>query len=197
MSSRESEPSRDTEGIAVLLIDGNNLLHRVAGSVEPGAQRLLLARLRGAIPATLATVLMLDGHADSGTNRTEKVGRGLEIRHSGSMSADNAILRLIDRYPPSERAGITVVSDDRALTERARRLGAHPQRLAWLEVVIGMPGSKGAAIGAGKPPRRQPPARQAPTGQPTAGSPTDDDREPWRPGRGATRKRGNPKRRGR
>src|SRR5687767_13004715 len=109
---------RDTEGIEVLLIDGNNLLHRVSGSVEPGAQRLLLARLRSAIPTTLATVLMLDGHADSGTSRTEKVGRGLEIRHSGSISADDALLRLIDKYRPSERAGITVVSDDRRLTDR-------------------------------------------------------------------------------
>ena len=179
----------DTKGIAVLLIDGNNLLHRVAGSVEPGAQRLLLARLRGAIPVTLATVLMLDGYADSGTNRNEKVGRGLDIRHSGSISADDAILRLIDKYPPSERAGITVVSDDRAFTDRARRLGAHTQRLVWLEVLIGMPGQKGAAIGAGKPP--------ANVGQPSAGPEATSDREPWRPGRGATRKRGNPKRRAR
>lgn len=173
----------------VLLIDGNNLLHRVAGSVEPGAQRLLLARLRGAIPSTLATVLMLDGHADSGTSRTEKVGKGFEIRHSGSLSADDAILRLIDKYPPADRAQITLVSDDRAFTDRARRLGAHTQKLAWLENVMGMPGSAGATIGAGKAPPRQPP-----TAQTAPGSPTEDEREPWRPGRGATRKRGNPKR---
>jgi len=176
----------------VLLIDGNNLLHRVAGSVEPGAQRLLLARLRGAIPATLATVLMLDGHADSGTSRSERVGKGFEIRHSGSVSADDAILRLIDKYPPADRAEITVVSDDRALTDRARRLGAHTQKLAWLENVMGMPGSVGAAIGAGKAPTRQPP-----TSRPAPDSATEHDREPWRPGRGATRKRGNPKRRAR
>ena len=183
----------DTFGdVQVLLIDGNNLLHRVAGSVEPGAQRLLLARLRGAIPPTLSTVLMLDGHADSGTSRTEKVGKGFEIRHSGSMSADDAILRLIDKYPPANRTAITVVSDDRAFTDRARRLGAHTQRLAWLENVMGMPGSAGAAIGAGKAPQRQP----APS-QPAPGGATEDDREPWRPGRGATRKRGNPKRRAR
>ena len=178
--------------MAVLLIDGNNLLHRVAGSVEPGAQRLLLARLRGAIPPALATVLMLDGHADSGTQRTEKVGKGFEIRHSGSISADDAILRLIDKYPPSDRAAITVVSDDRAFTERARRLGAHTQRLAWLENVMGMPGAVGAAIGAGKAPARQPPTTQA-----SSAEATEDDRAPWRPGRGATRKKGNPKRRGR
>lgn len=174
----------------VLLIDGNNLLHRVAGSVEPGAQRLLLARLRGAIPVTLSAVLMLDGHADSRTQRTEKVGKGFEIRHSGSISADDAILRLIDKYPPADRTAITVVTDDRALTERSRRLGAHTQKLAWLENVMGMPGAGGAAIGAGKAPPRQPPMSQ-----PAPGSPTEDDREPWRPGRGATRKRGNPKRR--
>jgi len=183
----------DTFGeIQVLLIDGNNLLHRISGSVEPGAIRLLLARLRGVIPATLSTVLMLDGHADSGTSRTEKVGKGFEIRHSGSISADDAILRLIDKYPPADRTAITVVSDDRAFTDRARRLGAHTQRLAWLENVMGMPGSAGAAIGAGKAPRRQPA-----NSRPATTAAAEDDREPWRPGRGATRKRGNPKRRAR
>jgi hypothetical protein len=187
----------DFDGVEILLIDGNNLLHRVSGSVEPGAQRLLLARLRSAVPATLATVLMLDGHADSGTSRTERVGRGLEIRHSGSISADDAILRLIDKYQPSERAGITVVSDDRRFTDRARHLGAHTQRLAWLENVIGMPGEKGAAIGAGKPPAGRPPGGKFESTPPSGEGETTDDREPWRPGRGATRKRGNPKRRGR
>ncbi len=189
--------SRQLEGTQVLLIDGNNLLHRVAGSVDPSAQRLLLARLRGAIPAALATVLMLDGHADSGTNRSEKVGRGLEIRHSGSISADDAILRLIDKYAPSDRAGITVVSDDRALTDRARHRGAHTQKLAWLESVIDTPGSAGAAIGTGKHPSGPPSTHRAEVGQHSAGPSDSDDREPWRPGRGATRKRGNPKRRGR
>ena len=97
--------SQELDGIDVLFIDGNNLLHRVLGNAEPGAQRLLIPRIRSAIPATIATLMMLDGHADSGTSRREKVGRGFEIRHSGSASADDAMVRLITKYEPSERAG--------------------------------------------------------------------------------------------
>ena len=115
------------EGIEILLIDGNNLLHRVSGSADPSAQRTLIPRLRGAIPPTIATVFMLDGHADSGVTRSEKIGRGFEIRHSGSASADDAIMRLIQDTPANERSGVTVVSDDRALRDRAHKLGAAPR----------------------------------------------------------------------
>src|SRR6187397_407643 len=99
------------EGIEILLIDGNNLLHRVSGSADPSAQRTVIPRLRGAIPPTIATVFMLDGHADSGVTRSEKIGRGFEIRHSGSASADDAIIRLVFDTPANERSGVTVVSD--------------------------------------------------------------------------------------
>ena len=124
--------------IEVLLIDGNNLLHRVSGSADPSAQRTLIPRIRGAIPTTIATVFMLDGHADSGASRSEKVGRGFEIRHSGSASADDAIMRLVQETPQHERSGVTVVSDDRALRDRAHKLGAHPERLSWIENPLGM-----------------------------------------------------------
>lgn len=169
------------EGISRLLIDGNNLLHRSSGGVDPGAQRLLLARLNGALPPTVQTVLMLDGHAASGTDRRQRVRRGLEIHHAGSISADDALLLLIKDVPPSERAHVTLVSDDRSLYEKARRLGAHTQRLAWLEGVLERPRGEGrpVRVGTGKPP----PQAQAET-----------EREPWKPGRGATRKRGNPRR---
>jgi hypothetical protein len=180
---------RAFEDVEVLLIDGNNLLHRVAGSVEPGAQRLLIARLRSAIPPTVGTVMMLDGHADSGTNRRQKVSKGFEIRHSGAMSADDALVRLIAEINPGARAKATLVSDDIALGGRARHLGVRTQRLAWLEVLIGMAGqgisasTRGSEIGAGKKPRGAPEVHEEP------------ERPPWMPGRNATRKRGNPRRR--
>lgn len=176
------------EGVSVLLIDGNNLLHRMSGSVEPGAQRLLIARLRGAIPPTLPTVLMLDGHAAQGTRRAERIGRGLEIRHAGSISADDALVRLIADSPHGERHALTIVSDDRSLVERARHLGARTQRLNWLEAVMAAPNDAAAPQagigrkGGVRPSRSDMPASQQP------------DREPWKPGRGATRKRGNPRR---
>jgi hypothetical protein len=170
------------DGVDRLLIDGNNLLHRTSGSVDPGAQRLLLARLSGAIPPTIPTVLMLDGHAASGTDRRQRVRRGLEIHHSGSLSADDALLLLIRDVAPRDRARLTLVSDDRSLYEKARHLGAQTQRLAWLESLLDRPAGAGrpVQVGAGKPPPQQ--------------SPGDSEREPWKPGRGATTKRGNPRR---
>ena len=83
------------DGIDRLLIDGNNLLHRVSGNVDPGAIRLLLARAVGRDPATLPTIVMLDGHAASGTDRRQRIRRGLDIHHAGSISADDALLNII------------------------------------------------------------------------------------------------------
>jgi len=182
--------SQDLDGIDVIFIDGNNLLHRVAGNADPSAQRTLIPRLRSAIPATIATLMMLDGHADTGTSRREKVGRGFEIRHSGSLSADDALVRLITKYEQSERTGITVVTDDRGLTERSRHLGAHTQRLAWLEGLINPSTSPAAHIGTG-------PAAAKQSANEDRLAALSDERRPWIPGRGATRKRGNPKRRAR
>jgi rRNA-processing protein FCF1 len=169
------------DGIGRLLIDGNNLLFRVSGNVDPGSVRLLLARLSGAIPATTATIVMLDGHAASGTDRHQRIRRGLDIYHAGSLSADDALLNLIRDMAQFDRAAATVVTDDRSLTEKARHLGARTKRLDWLQATLDARSRTGRApIGrAGiKPP--------APT--------NDIDREPWRPGRGATKKQGNARR---
>ncbi len=169
------------DGVTRLLIDGNNLLHRTSGSVDAGAQRLLLARLSGAIPQDVETILMLDGHAASGTDRRQRVRRGLQIHHAGSISADDALLLLIRDAAPADRAHLVLVSDDRALYEKARHLGARTQRLAWLEGLLERPPAESRPVhaGAGRPPRQQPPEKE---------------REPWKPGRGATAKRGNPRR---
>jgi hypothetical protein len=172
------------DGVEVLLIDGNNLLHRVAGSADPTAQRTLIPRLRNAIPSTIATVLMLDGHADTGTSYRERAGRGFEIRHSGSITADDALVRLIRDSPHAQRGGITIVTDDITLGNHARQMGAMTQRLKWLEQLLEEPPKRAAQIGAGSPPVQ--------TAAQTAAD--EEEREAWRPGRGATRKRGNPRR---
>jgi hypothetical protein len=174
-------------GVERLLIDGNNLLHRVSGGPDAGALRLLLARLKTAIPAPTTAIVMLDGHPAPGTQRRQRVRRGLEIHHSGSLSADDALLNLIRDAAPQTRAATTLVSDDRALTDRARHLGARTQRLTWLEELLasaarGSVGIGGGSVGIGGGRRPQP------------GSDVEDDREPWKPGRGATKKRGNPRR---
>jgi hypothetical protein len=136
----DASMSRSTyAAIEVLLIDGNNLLHRTAGGAGEGALRGLLPRLAAAIPANIATTVMLDGHAATGSGRVQKIRNGLEVRHAGSLSADDALFNIV-RDTAGGRAMITVVTDDRALTERIRHLGASTQRLAWLEAIIGTTG---------------------------------------------------------
>ncbi len=179
MSSRAS-----LAGVARLLIDGNNLLHRTAGTADPGAQRALLARLRGGLPAEVHTIVMLDGHAAPGTDRRQRVARNLEIHHAGSLTADDALLNIVRDQPGAKRATLTLVTDDRALTDKARHLGAHTNRLDWLEEVLGGRAAPGAGIGSGVKSVARPAQQDAP----------EEEREPWRPGRGATRKRGNPRR---
>ena len=166
-------------GIWRLLIDGNNLLHRRSGGADDGALRGLLAQLRLALPAQVTTIVMLDGHSAAGTGRQAKIAPNLDVRHSGSLSADAALLNLVR----DQAAGTTLVSDDRALRDRAMNLGAHTQRLEWLERVLSG-ASPRSTIGGGI---RRP--------QVGAKSEADEsERPPWQPGRGATKKRGNPRR---
>jgi rRNA-processing protein FCF1 len=172
------------DGIDRLLIDGNNLLHRMSGNVDPGSIRLLLARLSGLVPATLPTIVMLDGHAASGTDRVQRIRRGLDVQHAGSITADEALLNIVRDSAFTGRAATVIVTDDRSLTEKARHLGARTKRLDWLEGLLDKPAPQSSAVSIGRKGIKPPPA-------PTS---TDDDREPWRPGRGATKKQGNARR---
>jgi hypothetical protein len=173
------------DGIGRLLIDGNNLLHRVSGNVDPGSIRLLLARLSGKVPSTLPTIVMLDGHAASGTDRVQRIRRGLDIQHAGSISADDALLNIVRDTAYGDRAATVIVTDDRSLTEKVRHLGARTKRLEWLEQVLDKPAPQSTSVSIGrkgvKPPAPPP-------------NSDDDDRQPWRPGRGATKKQGNARR---
>lgn len=171
----------DFDAIDLLLIDGNNLLHRTSGGADAGALRGLLARLRGALPAHVATLVMLDGHPAPGTDRRQRIAPNLDIQHAGSLSADDALLNLVRDKPH----GTTLVSDDRALRDKAMHLGAHTQRLAWLEGLLGAVGPS-TGIGSGNR-RHSEDARPERDALP--------ERAPWKAGRGATKKRGNPRRR--
>lgn len=196
-------PARDfLDGTALLLIDGNNLLHRVAGSTEVGALRLLLARLQAAIPPSLETLFVLDGSPDPRAPRHQLVRRGLEIRHSGASDADTLLVEIVSGRPWEERAWAVVVTDDRGLTERVRRTGGRTARLHELEALLARSRQPSAAQRAGTSPPRTvgigAPARHrwAPGVRSTAGDDAGDGdaRVPWGPGRGATKKKGNPSR---
>lgn len=166
--------------VDLLLIDGNNLLHRTTGGVESGAVRGLVTQLRAALPGHLSTIIMLDGHAAAGTSSMERAGRGLEIRRAGAQSADDALVELATAQPFDRRARTLVVTDDRSLTERVRAVGGRTQRLDWLAGLLARP--LGKTVGVGRPHVAPPPAAE------------EVERKPWQPGRGATRKRGNPRR---
>jgi hypothetical protein len=185
-------------GIDLVLIDGNNLLHRVSAAAGPGPLRRLLPSLRAAIPRSVETIVMLDGPADPGTTPRQLASPGIEFRHSGRVDADTALVTLLGTRPYHERHRTVVVTDDRSLGDRVRAAGGTPRRLEWLQRLLDRTASDA-------PVHRRPPSRPGRVrdddripddgGARGADVPDDDEPTPWQPGRGATRKRGNPRRR--
>lgn len=172
-----------------LLVDGNNLLHRLRAGVGGPAVRILAAQLRGRLPPTLETVLMLDGHAAPGVPRVQKLGPSLAVWHAGG-SADEALLALVTSSDKAARWRTVVVTDDRALTERVRMAGGRTRRLEWLTALLDTPSGSRARLGrASRPPDASSPEAPHQTED------SEGERPAWRPGRGATVKHGNPKRR--
>jgi YacP-like NYN domain len=168
-----------------LIVDGSNLLPtlaRTGGTVPPAA---LIGRLRGAIPPTIAVELVFDGPPDRGL-RGERIAAGVVVRHAGRRSADEVIVELVarDAAPGSRKNdAILVITDDRALGASVRELGARTARTSWLVTRLDRPRLASPSVGNRRPPGRPPAPADGP------------EREPWKPGRGATSKKGNPRRR--
>jgi hypothetical protein len=184
--------------VDVLVVDGDNLLHAVRGSRDAGGVAWLLPRLGDWRPPSLSIIVAFDGHADRGLGERRPVAPGISVRHAGLRSADDLIVSLVETRPYAERARMLVVTDDGRLRERVRHAGATSRRLAWL--VDRLSGRAPAArtapsarTASGSPASigRKPTARARPIEEATAG---DEGERAWQPGRGATRKRGNPKR---
>jgi len=180
-----------SDDVDLLLVDGDNLLHAVRGGRDDGGVAWLLPRLSRWRPAGLRIVVALDGHPAHGEASRRRAATGIEFHHAGAHSADDLIIDLLSRQPFSARARSVVVTRDLGLTDRARRAGGLTRTPDWLTEQLDEPtrsaitqsGSAASQIGQGKPPRRPPDAVRG-----------DEERPPWRPGRGATRKRGNPRR---
>jgi YacP-like NYN domain len=177
------DPLTDTER---LIVDGSNLLPALARSSGGVPQAALIGRLRAAIPASIAVELVFDGAPDPGL-RGQRIAAGVTVRHAGRRTADEAILELIERAGPTFASrhadAILVVTDDRELATGVRARGARTAGTAWLIVRLERPRLASNSVG-----NRRPPASQ-----PT--DPDDRERSPWKPGRGATVKKGNPRRR--
>jgi len=164
----------ELRGVELLVVDGNNLLHRIAGSVDEASQRRTFAQLRATL-AERRTTVVLDGHPARGARPLDKPGATFEIRHAGG-SADEAIIAMLATLPIDKLARTVVVTDDRTLAERSRHAGAETRRLAWLTDLLASPRHRALPAAPGT-------------------DDEEDERRPWQPGRGATRKRGNPRRR--
>ena len=175
-----------------LLVDGTNLLHvwRRGPDAEPAAA--LVGRLRGAIPAQTGIELVLDGPPDRGMHNT-RVASGLIVRYSGRRTADEVLEALVDEAGNAGgRAGldnILVVTDDRDLRVGLPRRGVRTAGARWLIARL-----QRGRLDAPSTGNRKPPAQPAPSPA-SAGSEDGDERACWQPGRGATAKRGNPRRR--
>lgn len=182
-------------GTERLLIDGSNLLHVIGrGKGGPAPAATLVGRLRAVVPAGVRIEIAFDGAPDHGLGGT-RVASGLTVRYSGRISADSLLDRLVadaigtgGTPDDAHRAAdaILVVTDDIELGRAIRRRGSRTAGAAWLVRRLDRSVLSAPTIGARRAPR--PPSAS------TADAGDDDDRGRWRPGRGATKKTGNPRR---
>jgi predicted RNA-binding protein with PIN domain len=179
--------------LELLLVDGDNLLHAVRGRRDDGGTAWLLPRLARWRRDGLRIVVVFDGHPAPGEPMRHRA-LGIEVRHAGSRSADDAIVELLATLPYAERSRAAVVTRDRGLRDRVVQIRSQTRTPDWLlrgirdtqrPVSKGPDASPPVGIGQGRAPRH-----------PVPSTPSEDDsgHAPWRPGRGATRKRGNPSR---
>lgn len=201
MSHGRPPAADELDDARLVLIDGDNLLHRVRGSRDEAGVAWLLPRLRGWRPAHLRVIVALDGHPAPGEGVRRRAAPGIEFVSAGSRTADDALIDELAGRPWAERGRTIVVSDDAGLRRRALRLGGLTRSVGWLMARVARPSdaparghrtqhgpTSGAAIGRGRPAG----------GRPVGRGPDDTADQPegpaWSPGRGATRKRGNPRR---
>ncbi len=169
-------------GATRLLIDGSNLLHALARRGGPLPAVAVTGRLRALVPPGVSVTLVLDGSPAPG-GVSGRLTSGIEVRYSGRRSADALLADLAAASPE----GMLVVTDDIALAASLRAHGARTVRTSWLAERLSRQRLEAPAVGRSKPP---------PSGAPGGHGMTDaDDEAPrWKPGRGATKKTGNPKR---
>jgi hypothetical protein len=180
------------EGVSQLLVDGNNLLHAVSRGPERQPPAALIGRIRGAVPPDTKIVLVFDGPPERGV-RGERIAGGLTVHYSGRYSADTILVTLVEDAAlmsgsATATDSILVVTDDRALRIALRQRGARTAGTAWLIGRLDRPRLSSSGIGNARPPAPPRIPQQVP-GEET------DEAPRWNPGRGATTKRGNGKRR--
>jgi hypothetical protein len=185
---------RVLDGVDRLIVDGTNLVHALGRVGAPLPPVAVIGRLRAVLPPEVAVTVVLDGSPEWGLV-TRHLASGVEVRHSGRATADELILRLVADSPLSigQRGSTMVVTDDIDLAEAVRLSGGRTARNSWL---IGrLERQRLAAPAPGRPSPPPSPAAGPLAGRDSDSGSGDPDAGRWSPGRGATRKRGNPRRR--
>jgi len=119
-----------------LLIDGNNVLHRLPEGQRSRRQVRKLA-LEDARRRRTRVVVVFDGPPPDGVPEKEHLGR-VTIRYSPDLPADELIVRLLPAS--AEVRQWSVVTDDRGLATRARDRGAEVRGTReWIEAVTRPP----------------------------------------------------------
>ena len=181
------------EGVTQLLVDGTNLLHAMTRGPDRQPPAALIGRLRGAIPPDTRITIVFDGPPERSI-RGERIAGGLTVQYGGRYSADTILVTLVeDAAMTSNEANATdkilVVTDDRDLKFALRKRGARTTGSAWRIGRLDRPRLSSPSAGNSRPP--MPPRIP----QPKPGEETEEMTEArWNPGRGATTKRGNPRR---
>jgi hypothetical protein len=220
-SRRGSAPARDPLiGVERLLLDGNNLLHAISTGPAAAPQATLIGRLRAVIPAGIRIEIVFDGPPDKGLHGT-RLAHGLTVRHAGRLTADAMLLRLVMEatggIASSPTPALLVVTDDGRLAQDLRTRGAATLGTSWIVRRLARPRLAAPSVGRPRPPAS---ADRASGGAGIGGGPrsgrgqggtagvgdiggdpgrpeardAEAARTGWRPGRGATTKRGNPRR---
>jgi len=182
-------PTREPlTGVGRLLVDGTNLLHAISRGPDRQPPAALIGRLRAAIPAETAIELVFDGPAERGL-RGERIAHGVSVRYGGRFSADTIIVTLVEEAENAD--ALLVVTDDRDLRFAVGRRGARTAGTLFLIRRLERPRLSAPSVGNARSPR--PPRVER--GAPNETADDGDGQGPgWSPGRGATRKRGNPRR---
>lgn len=174
-------------GASRLLIDGTNLLHALDRRGGPLPAVAVTGRLRALVPPGVAVTLVLDGSPAPG-GMSRRLTSGIDVRYAGRRTADAVLGDLVAATPE----GTLVVTDDNALATSLRASGAHTARTSWLADRLSRQRLEAPAVGRPRPPA--PPRPGAPGAPPGAGADDDPTQARWKPGRGATKKTGNPRR---
>jgi hypothetical protein len=177
--SKHRDPLAGTER---LVIDGTNLLHAIRRGPYPAPAATLIGRLRGVIEPGVRIELVFDGPQDHGL-ADSRIAAGLSVRYSGRISADALIGRLVgDAQHPDT---ILVITDDAQLAADVRNRGGRTAHTVWLTGRLDRSRLMSPSVG-----RTRPQTAPVATNDDGNEAPTPG----WQPGRGATAKKGNPRR---